>query len=233
MGKEHKGNMEEPLYIGHRKRLKARYIKGGINALSEYEILELLLTYARPRIDVKPLSKSLLYKFKSIQYLLDTPIEELIEIKGIGEHTAILLKLVKDLINYYLKQEMQKGPVLGDLTSVLNYCFSSMQNLKDEELRAFFLNAKNRLIKEETLQKGTVNQSMVFPRKIFELALRYGATALILVHNHPSGDPHPSRADIEITNQIKELSNALNIRLHDHIIIGHSAHFSFHKEGLL
>ena len=222
-----------PHYLDHRKRIKERFVKTGVSSFQDYEVLELLLTYALARKDVKSIAKELVARFKTFQGVLDAPLEELKSIKGIGEHTAILLKLTKDCSDFYLRGKILQNNVISRPGDLLNYCRSVMTGLGNEQFRVIFLNAKNEVLHDELLQEGTVDQTAVYPRKILEHALQRKATALIFVHNHPSGNPEPSSHDKTLTQSLVKVSDTLGIKVHDHIIIGKNRYFSFREEGLI
>jgi DNA repair protein RadC len=218
---------------GHRKRLKEKYLTRGIDAFLDHEILELLLTYARSRKDVKPLAKDLLKEFGSLKGVVDAELSDLKNVPGIGEHTAVLFKLVKELAALYLKQKAKEKPQIACTSELLDFCRTAMGGKKDEEFCVIYLDAQNQIIEFETVQKGIANQAVVYPRQILERALRKKASALILAHNHPSGHVRPSDADIRLTKTIQETAKTLDILVHDHIIIGENRFFSFREEGLM
>jgi DNA repair protein RadC len=222
-----------PHYLGHRKRIKERFLKTDIAALKDYEILELLLTFAIPQKDVKPLAKELLAQFQSFQGVLDAPFDDLIEQKGIGTHTAILLKLTRACSDFYLRQQLFKKSVISSPDDLLQYCMSAMAGLGEEQFRVIYLNAKNEVITDDVAQEGTVDQAAIYPRKIMERALRQKAVSLIFVHNHPSGNPLPSSHDKALTRKLIQAASALSVKVHDHVIIGRNGYFSFREEGLL
>lgn len=227
--------MAEPLpdYIGHRERLKKKYRKSGIDAFLDYEIVELLLCYAIPQGDVKSCARELLRTFGSIKGIMDAEMADLLKVKGIGPHSAVLLKLVKDLGVLYLKQQAMEKPQITCTSELLNYCKTVLGGLKDEQFRVIFLDAQNRIIDDEPIQEGIVNQAVVYPRKVLENALKRKASAIILLHNHPSGHTRPSDADIRLTRTIQETAKVLDILVHDHIIIGENRFFSFREEGMM
>ena len=220
-------------YEGHRQRLRKRFYESGLDSFHDYETLELLLFYAIPRKDVKPLAKTLLEKFSGLKGLLDGQISEIEKIEGISSYTAILIKLVKDLGTLYLKEKAKDRPQITSTSELLNYCKASMGGLKDERFSVIYLNAQNKIIKIETIQEGIVNQAVVYPRKVLERALKHKASAIILGHNHPSGNVRPSEADIKLTKAIQETARVLEILVHDHIIIGENRFFSFREKGML
>jgi DNA repair protein RadC len=182
---------------------------------------------------VKPLAKELIHRFGGLKGIIDADIDDLRQVKGIGAHSAILIKLVKDIGSFYLLQKARERPQVSCTTELLNFCKSSMGALKDEEFRVCYLDAQNKIISFETIQEGVVNQAVVYPRKVLEKALECKASAIILVHNHPSGHVRPSDADIRLTRTIQETARTLDILVHDHIIIGENRFFSFREEGLM
>jgi DNA repair protein RadC len=225
---------EQPHYLGHRRRLKGRLAGAGLSAFQDHEAVELILTYALARKDVKPLAKELLRTFGSFRGLLDAPLAELLKVKGISEHTALLFRLIKDASDRYLREKVLALPdVIASPGDLLNYCRSRMGGLKDEQFRLIYLNTRNRVIEEEVLQEGTVDQTAVYPRKVLERAIRFKATALIMVHNHPSGSAQPSAEDRELTRNLVQAAGNLQIKVHDHLIIGRDSHFSFLENNIL
>lgn len=194
---------------GHRERLRKKYRESGVDAFHDYEALELLLCYAIPQGDVKPPAKALLRTFGSIKGVIDADIAELEKVRGVGPHSAVALKLIKDLCALYLKQQAMEKPQITCTSELLNYCKAALGGLKDEQFRVIYLNAQNRIIDDETIQEGIVNQAVVYPRKVLENALRRKASAIILLHNHPSGHIRPSEADIRLTRTIQETAKAL------------------------
>jgi DNA repair protein RadC len=218
---------------GHRSRVKQKFLTSGIDAFMDHEVLEILLTYAIPRKDVKSLAKSLLNQFGSLRGVVDAEIGDLMKTPGIGEHTAILVKLIKALSTVYLRQKARAKPQIACTSELLDYCRAAMGGKKDEEFCVIFLDAQNQIIDFETVQKGVANQAVVYPRQVLERALRQKASAIILAHNHPSGHVRPSEADIRLTKTIQETARMLDILVHDHIIIGEDRFFSFREEGLM
>ena len=190
---------EYRLYKGHRQRLKKKFVESGIDAFHDYEALELLLTYAIPRKDIKPMAKELFREFGSLKGIIDADRQHLENIKGLGTHSAILIKLIKDIGTLYLKEKAKESPQLTCTTDLLNYCKTSMGGLKDERFCVIYLDAQNRIRDIATVHEGIVNQAVVYPRKVLENALKQKASAIILVHNHPSGQVKPSDADIRLT----------------------------------
>ncbi|MDD5170374.1 MAG: DNA repair protein RadC [Syntrophales bacterium] len=224
---------DTPHYKGHRSRLKEKYLHSGVDAFHDYEVLELLLGYAIPQKDVKPLAKDLLTAFGSLKGIMDADIESLSAISGMGTHTAILIKLVKDMSALYLKEQARDKTQISCTQELVDYCKTMLGGLKDEQFCVIYLDARNRLIDMETLQEGIVNQAVVYPRQVLERALGQKASAIILVHNHPSGHVKPSDADIRLTKTIQDAARMLEILVHDHVIIGENRFFSFREEGIM
>jgi len=218
---------------GHRERLRKKYRASGMDAFHDYEALELLLSYAVPRGDVKPTAKALLKTFGSIKGVIDADMADLEKVRGVGPASAVAIKLLKDLCALYLKQQAMEKPQITCTSELVNYCKASLGGAKDEQFRVIFLDAQNRIIDVETIQEGIVNQAVVYPRKVLENALRQKASAIILLHNHPSGNVRPSDADIRLTRTIQETARVLDILVHDHIIIGENRFFSFREEGIM
>jgi len=222
-----------PHYKDHRKRLKKKFSESGVAAFHDYEVLELLLSYAIPRKDVKPLAKELLREFGTLKGIMDAEKDSLEKVKGVGTNTAILIKLIKEMGILYLKEKAKEKPQITCTRELLDYCKTYMGGLKDERFCVIYLDAQNRLTDIETIQEGIVNQAVVYPRKVLENALKQKASAVILVHNHPSGHVKPSDADIRLTKTIQETARILDIIVHDHVIIGENRFFSFREEGLI
>ncbi len=218
---------------GHRERLRARFRKAGIDGLQDYELLELVLFRAIPRRDVKPLAKELIKKFGGFAEVIGTPVERLMEIPGISDKIATELKIIQAASIKLGQERVMNRPVISSWGDLLAYCRAAMADEKTEIFKILFLDRKNILIADEIQQRGTVDHTPVYPREVVKRALELGASALILVHNHPSGDPTPSRADIDMTNEIQTAARALNIRIHDHLIIGKDREASFKNLGLL
>jgi DNA repair protein RadC len=215
-----------PHYHGHRERLRGRFRDAGADALSDYEMLELVLFRAIPQRDVKPLAKELIEIFGSYAEVLAAPVQRLGEIKGLGDAAITELKVVQAAAARLLKGEVKKRPVLSSWSSVLDYCRGAMAFDDKEQFRILFLDKRNQLIADEVQQKGTVDHTPVYPREVVKRALELSATAIILVHNHPSGDPTPSRSDIVMTEAIVDVAKPLGILVHDHIIVGKEGHAS-------
>ena len=233
MSSQTKSQTSKPHYHGHRARLRGRFLQGGAAALQDYELLELLLTFAIPYSDVKPLAKNLIAHFGSFGQVLDATPEALMEFMGLKEYSACLINLVKACHEVYLKEEALKRQRILSLDVLVDYCRTAMGGLKDEQFRVLYLNSQNEIIAEEILQEGTVNQTVVYPRKILELALKHKASGLILVHNHPSGNTTPSASDKELTQTVVKASKALNLTVHDHLIISRHGYFSLAEHDML
>jgi DNA repair protein RadC len=217
----------DPHYHGHRERLRGRFRDAGPDAVTDYEMLELVLFRAVPRRDVKPLAKSLIAKFGSFAEVISAPAARLAEVKGLGEAAITELKVVQAAASRLARGQVQRRPILSSWSNVLDYCRTAMAFADKEQFRILFLDKRNQLIADELQQVGTVDHTPVYPREVVKRALELSATAIILVHNHPSGDPTPSRADIQMTQAIVEMARPLGISVHDHIIVGKEGHASF------
>ncbi len=215
-----------PHYHGHRDRLRERFKTAGDESLADYELLELLLFRSIPRRDTKPIAKQLIDRFGSLSEVLGAPESLLSEVSGLGASSAADLKIVAAAASRMLKSEIKGKQILGSWSSVIDYCRASMAFEEKEKFRILFLDKKNALIADEVQQTGTVDHTPVYPREVLKRALELSATAIILVHNHPSGDPTPSRADIEMTKTVMDTAKPLGITLHDHIIVGKDGHVS-------
>ncbi len=213
-------------YHGHRERLRARFRESGDSALADYEILELLLFRLIPRRDTKPIAKALLARFGTLAGVVGAQPALLQEVKGVGEAVALDLKLIASVAQRMLKSEIRGRQVLSSWSSVIDYCHTAMAYESTEQFRILFLDKRNALIADEVQGRGTVDHTPVYPREVVKRALELSATAIILVHNHPSGDPTPSRADIDMTKMIIDTAKPLGITVHDHIIIGRDGHAS-------
>lgn len=216
-----------PHYHGHRERLRERFREAGPDALADYELLELVLFRAMPRRDVKPLAKALLAKFGSFAETISAPRARLKEVAGLGEAAITELKVVQAAALRLARGELRKRPALSSWSAVLDYCRSTMAFAEKEQFRILFLDKRNQLIADEVQQTGTVDHTPVYPREVVKRALELSASAIILVHNHPSGDPTPSQADIQMTQAIVEVGKPLGIAVHDHIVVGKDGHASF------
>lgn len=217
---------EPPHYYGHRQRLRERFLKDPL-ALPDYELLELILYWVYPRRDVKSNSKALLSEYKSLGHLLDASPQR------VSPSIFFAFQVIKETARRLLLSELQSGPLLNNPQRVMDYCFLTMGHLAVEQFRLFFLDRKCFLICEEIHQKGTLDQVPLYPREVLKRALELNATHLIMVHNHPSGDPKPSSADIEITHHLKNSLSPFSIHIVDHFIIGMGSHFSFREHGLI
>jgi DNA repair protein RadC len=217
---------ETPHYHGHRMRLRERFLGAGPDALSDYELLEMVLFTAQPRRDMKPLAKSLLKKFGSFAEAVHAPETLLREVDGIGEASINQLKLIGAAASRIAKGQLQQRTLLSSWNDVIAYCRTSMAFADKEQFRLLFLDKRNQLIADEVQQVGTVDHTPVYPREVIKRALELSATAILLVHNHPSGDPTPSQADIQMTRAIIDIATPLGISVHDHIIVGKNGHAS-------
>jgi len=225
--------MEKPHYLRHRERLRERFLKTGFVGFKEYETLELLLTWAIPRRDVKPLAKDLIKTFGGLKGVVDASHEQLISVSGIKDRTATFIRSLKELIVVYQRSRLREGRQISSTGELLDYLGSAMSGLKDEQFRAVFLNSRNEIIADEVIHEGTVNQSAVYPRKVMERALHNNATAVIFVHNHPGGQCKPSPQDIKLTKELVRVAQSLQIAVHDHLIICKDSYFSFLERGMM
>lgn len=223
-----------PSYIAdHRKRLRARFLDGGAAAMPDYELLELVLFRAIPRQDVKPLARRLLDVFGDFNRVLSAAPARLTQVPGVGEAVVLELKLVEAAAQRLARARVINRPVISSWAALLDYCHTAMAHAETEQFRVLYLDRKNTLIADEAQARGTVDHVPVYPREVVKRALELNASALILVHNHPSGDPTPSEADITMTAQIQAAAEALGLTLHDHLIIGRERELSFRSEGYL
>jgi DNA repair protein RadC len=222
-----------PDYLGHRQRRRERFREAGADAFADYELLELLLFHAIQRVDTKPLAKRLLDRFGTFAGAISASREQLKEIDGIGDVAIDALKIVREAAVRLAREEAVGRPVLSSWQKVLDLCRADMAHRDREHFRLLFLDKKNILIKDEVQQAGTVDHTPVYPREVVKRALELGASAIILVHNHPSGDPTPSRADIDMTREIVKAASPLGIAIHDHIVVGKKGHVSFKGQGLM
>lgn len=223
-----------PSYIAdHRKRLRARFMDGGADAMPDYELLELVLFRAIPRQDVKPLARALLDRFGDFNGVVSAPPQRLREISGVGEAVVQELKIVEAAAQRLARARVMGRSVISSWEALLDYCRTAMAHRDTEHFRVLFLDRRNALIADEEQARGTVNHVPVYPREVAKRALELNASAMILVHNHPSGDPTPSESDIAMTARIRTAAEALDITVHDHLIIGMSRALSFRDEGLL
>jgi len=218
---------------GHRARLRDRFLEGGGAGMPEYELLELLLILAIPRRDVKPLSKELIAHFGSYSAVLSAEVDALRSVKGLGETAVAAIKSVQASALYLARAEAQQKTILTNWKAVTGYLQGAMAHLPREQFRLLFLDKKNALIVDEALSDGTIDQTAVYPREILKRALACDASAIILVHNHPSGDPTPSRMDVEMTKEVAAACAKVGIQVHDHIIVGKFGQTSFKERGLI
>jgi DNA repair protein RadC len=216
---------------GHRKRLRERFEQSGLDAFHDHEVLELLLTYAIPRRDVKPLAKELLRQFGCLSAVLDAPLAKLKHVSGVGDHAAVLLALAPRLLDRYQRDRWQTRRAFHSTPEVVTYLRPELSGETHEVFCVLALNSQNSLIAMERVQQGTVNKTIVFPRLVVEAALKHRATAVILAHNHPSGEPKPSAADRQLTQRLRKTLQDLDIAVHDHVIIAGSDYYSFAENG--
>ncbi|HEY8334477.1 MAG TPA: DNA repair protein RadC [Tardiphaga sp.] len=217
---------EAPHYHGHRERLRERFRGAGADALSDYELMEMVLFRALPRRDVKPLAKALIGKFGSFAEAVHAPEPRLREVAGLGESTIVEIKLIAAAASRVAKGQLKQRTVLSSWASVIDYCRTVMAFADKEQFRVLFLDKRNQLISDEVQQVGTVDHTPVYPREVVKRALELSATAIIMVHNHPSGDPTPSQADVQMTRSVIDVAKPLGISVHDHIIVGRNGHAS-------
>ncbi len=223
----------KPLFHGHRKRLRDRFLTAGPQAVADYELLEMILFPAKPQGDVKPLAKQLLLKFKDFPGVMNAEAKALMEVEGVGDAAVGAIKVVRAAAEKLLQAQAGERTVIDNWDALLDYCRVAMAHRKIEEFRLLFLNLRNQIIGEEIQQRGTVNHTPAYPREVVKRALEIGASALVLLHNHPSGDPQPSPDDIEITHKIVAACAGVGIRVHDHVVVGSDGHFSFRAHGLI
>jgi DNA repair protein RadC len=222
----------KPHYVDHRKRLRDRFKKAGSDGLHDYELLELLLTYAMPRVDVKPVAKDLIKRFGGLAGTMDATQGELEAVAGMGPVSATLVRSVKELLSAYMSEKMRKRDVLSSPSAVIDFARAKLAGLSHEAFMVVYLNVKNEVIEHEVLNEGTLDRAIVYPRKVVESALTHHAASLILIHNHPSGHPEPSQDDKRLTRSIVEAARTLEIRIVDHIIVGRDGYFSFIENSL-
>ncbi len=218
---------------GYRARLRQKLLRSGADALHDYELIEMVLYAAHPRGDTKPLAKRLLKKFGSFNNAITAEPARLKEVDGMGEAAVAALKLTEAAAVRLAQGEVMGGNVIASWSALLDYCHAAMARQRTEQFRILFLDRKNRLIADELQGRGTIDHTPVYPREVVKRALDLDASALIMVHNHPSGDPTPSKADIEMTREVGQAVNAVGISLHDHIVVSRTGHASFKSLGLL
>jgi DNA repair protein RadC len=221
-----------PHYHGHRERLRQRLIDAGAESLPDYELLEVILFAGNPRGDVKPLAKSLIERFGGFAAAVSAEAEALAA-AGLGPAGIAALKAVREAALRLMRAELQQAPVIGSWDKLIDYCSAQIAHGKVEEFHVLFLDRKNVLMRHERQQRGTVDHTPVYTREVVKRALELGASALILVHNHPSGDPTPSKADIAVTQEIKKAAALLGLTVHDHVIIGRNRYASLRDLGLI
>jgi DNA repair protein RadC len=224
-----------PHYHGHRQRLRERFLKSGLEGFAEYEVVELLLTLAIPRTDVKEPAKALISKFGSLRGILDAPIEELAAVKGIGQVTPVALKIIRAAATLYLQQDSEQRDSLADPTRLTDFWRMKIGSLPHEVFQVAYLDSGYRVLRDgiETLEEGTVDRAAVYPRKVVESALRRGAAALVLAHNHPNGQVTPSEQDKILTRMIVLAAETVSLKILDHLIVSPNEVFSFRMEKLL
>ena len=221
-------------YLGHRKRLRERYAKNGYEALQDYEIIELLLTFVKQRMDTKPLAKQLIKKYGTIEEILKADIKDLKETEGVGDITAVFLNFIGDIAACSFKDKAEKQKIsFRNKNQLISYLRNDIGFSKNEEFKVLFLNSVNEIIETEILFTGTIDKSAVYPRKILERTLYHNARSIVFVHNHPSGNVSPSEKDIELTEEMKKFFKIVDINVLDHIIITKNSHFSFLEEGII
>jgi DNA repair protein RadC len=224
---------DEPHYHGHRDRLRQRLFESGAGSLKDYELLEVLLWAANPRQDTKPIAKELIDKFGSLGAVMSAPLDALREVKGVKDTGAAQIAVVREAALRLLRAEAQEQPVLSSWQKLVEYCQARLQFEAIENFHILFLDRKNKLIRDERQQHGTVDHTPLYPREVVKRALELGASAIILVHNHPSGDPTPSKADVEVTKEVAKAAALLGVTLHDHLIIGRGKHTSLRSLGVI
>lgn len=223
----------KPHYHGHRARLRARFLESGGAGIPDYEILELILFGVFRNGDVKPLAKALIAECGSLGAVLSAAPERLMKVPGCGEAVIAALKVTREAGLRLLKEDAMQRPAISNWQALLDYCRAALQHEGVEQFRILFLDRKNQIIADEAQQRGTVDHTPVYPREVVKRALELNAAALILVHNHPSGDPTPSHADIEMTRQVRQAASVMGIELHDHLIVGRKGHVSLREKGLI
>ena len=219
--------------LGHRKRLREKFIKGGLAGFHDYEIVELLLSLGTPRKDCKPQAKEAIKRFKTLRGVLEASLEELQQIHGIGPHSAFGIKLVREVAREFLKARIIDQPIYKSSQEIFDYLYHSMRDLKKELFKVIYLNSQNQIIEIADLFEGTVDSGVISPREVMEGAIKHNAVSLIFVHNHPSGNPEPSKNDKEVTRDLVYAGSIMRLRVLDHIIIGNNRYFSFAGEGLI
>lgn len=222
---------ERKPYEGHRERLRQRFSKSGFEGMHDYEILELLLAYAIPRRDTKLVAKALIKEFKTIQKVLDAPVEKIKDVEGIGENAALFLKILRETISEYFKEIARDRKTFKALDELVSYLKAVIGGCKNEIVHVLYLNSRNELLNSENLEEGTVSEAVAFPRKVIESALKNNATSVILAHNHPGGLPEPSDNDNILTDAVNKALATVDISLQEHVIISDDGYFSYRKSG--
>ena len=225
------GTQDKPSYMGHRQRMRDKFASGGLEHFLDHETLELLLTYCIARRDTKPLAWALIKRFGNLSAVLDAPVEELSAVPGMGEHSAQFLKLIRAVFKKYSLEEVKEKQTIRTPEEVVAYCNASLAGQSDECVELIYLSVRNTVIGTEIISSGTLDRVSISPRKIVERALAAKAAAIILVHNHPSGDPTPSMDDIVMTKEVARAAALLGISVHDHIIVGRGKHYSLKAHG--
>jgi DNA repair protein RadC len=218
---------------GHRKRLREKFLKSGLAGFHDYEIVELLLTLGIPLRDVKHQAKEAIQRFKTLRGVMDAPPEQIQEIKGIGPHGVFGIKIAQAVAVEYLREKSLQKPMCNSSQEIYDYFYLSMRDLKKEVIKAAYLNSQNEIIEIQDLSSGTVDSTYIYPREVMEGAIKYQAASLVLVHNHPSGNPQPSQNDRELTRNMVYIGSLMQIKLLDHIIIGENKFYSFAGDGLI
>ena len=218
---------------GHRRRLREKFLRGGLTSFLDYEVVEILLTLGTPRQDCKKAARDALREFKSLRGVLEADPLDLRRIRGIGDHNVFGIRLVQEVSRRFLRERMMSRPYARSSREVFDFLYHDLRDRKVEQFKVLFLDPKNQIIEEKTLFEGTVDSSAVYPREIMKDALRYDATSLLFVHNHPSGDPEPSLCDREITKELVFAARVMQLKVLDHIIIGNNCFFSFSDRGLI
>jgi DNA repair protein RadC len=226
---------EKPHYFGHRKRLRERFLKNGLGGFADYEVVELLLTLAIPRLDVKEPAKALIARFGNLRGILDAPLEELQSIKGIGEVTPVALRIVREAASLYLQQTAEQRDSFADPEALALFWRMKIGSLPNEVFQAGYLDSSYRLLRDgvETLEEGTIDRAAVYPRRVIEAALRRGAAAVVFAHNHPNRDTQPTEQDKVLTRALVLAAATVQIKVLDHLIVSAEKVFSFRKEGML
>jgi len=218
---------------GHRRRLRQKFLRAGLEGFLDYEIIELLLTLGTPRLDCKSQARETVKRFKTLRGVLEAESDELQEIEGIGPYNIFGIKLIQEVSRRFLKERMMKKPACHSSKEVFDYLYHVLRDAKREKFKVMFLDMKNQILEEKTFFEGTVDSSVVYPREVIKAALKYDASSLIFVHNHPSGDPEPSESDREITKDLVFAASLIQVKVLDHIIIGNNRYYSFADKGLI